>query len=377
MRPKSWLAIASAIALVVGIGLIAVVALISARGGALTGGSASDPVSSVIEPAQADPLPVVGPSGSPAPALEEGPSTVTGPGESLIQVPTGGADAANPTLSAAPSLGDAQTAAAGYRFVDAGLNRAALATVLARKFGIEGRPTRSEDGTWVVTPSRHALPRVRVEAGPMATWTFDWMPQAVSASASTTAASTPAASTPAPSVPVSPVPVSPLPVSPVLDGRAAEQVARSFLSSLGVPTDELDWQVEAIGASTVVTGWQVIAGQRTQAGWQMAFAADGQVTQASGFAATAVEMPGLPVLGPTAALARARQSKWSALGPTLLATAPGPRKPVIVSADLGLAQFTQPDGRLLILPAYVLTAEDGSTWSLVAVADEALSLVPD
>jgi len=147
-----------------------------------------------------------------------------------------------------------------------------------------------------------------------------------------------------------------------------------------------------------VTGWQVIAGQRTQAGWRMTFTADGQVTQASGFAATPIEIPDLPLLDATAALVRARQPQWSALGPTLLAAAPKPppsRAPspakeagpdaststgaldqrLISSAELGLAQFSQPDGRLLILPAYVLTAEDGSTWSLVAVADEALSLV--
>ena len=367
MRPRSRIVIASAIALVIGIGLSAFALVLSTRGGGLAGGSDPDPASSVIEPAEAEPLPVVGPSGSAVPAQEEGSSTPRSPRESLVEVPIGRPDPAAPVLSAAPELGDAQTSAVGYRFVDAGLNRAALATVLARKFGIEGRPTRRQDGTWVVTPSRHALPRVRVEAGPMAEWTFDWMPQAVSAAAATPAPVTAAPATAVPSVPA----------GPVLDGGAAEQVARSFLSSLGVPSDEIDWQVEAIGASTVVTGWQVIAGQRTQAGWRMAFAADGQVTQASGFAATAVEIPDLPVLGPTAALARSRQSQWSALGPTLLARASGPGRPIIVSAELALAQFTQPDGRLLILPAYVLTAEDGSTWSLVAVADEALSLVPE
>lgn len=373
--------IAIALALVIGVGLIIAVALATARVGALDAGSVPTSTSRVIEPAEAEPLPVVGPSETSEGALndsanDEGPSTPRVTDDSLIQVPRG--DAVSTTLAFRPStdLGEVSTTAIGYRFVDAGLNRAALVAVLARKFGIEGRPTRNEEGAWVVTPTRRSVPRVRVESGPMVEWVYDWSPQPTSSS---------------PAFP-------PASAAGTVDGGAAEEVTRAFLASLGVPIDELDWQVESIGGRTVVTGWQVIAGQRTQAGWRMTFTADGQVTQASGFAATPIEIPDLPVLDATAALVRARQPQWSALGPTLLAAAPKPptsRAPspakeagpdvststgaldqrLISSAELGLAQFSQPDGRLLILPAYVLTAEDGSTWSLVAVADEALSLV--
>jgi hypothetical protein len=47
----------------------------------------------------------------------------------------------------------------------------------------------------------------------------------------------------------------------------------------------------------------------------------------------------------------------------------------VTGAELGLAQYWQPDGGLLILPAYRLAGEDGSSWSLLAVGDEYVAFV--
>ncbi|PPL15659.1 hypothetical protein, partial [Microterricola pindariensis] len=44
----------------------------------------------------------------------------------------------------------------------------------------------------------------------------------------------------------------------------------------------------------------------------------------------------------------------------------------IVSARLGLASQWQPDGSVLVIPAYELTDADGGTWSVIAVADSML-----
>ena len=46
------------------------------------------------------------------------------------------------------------------------------------------------------------------------------------------------------------------------------------------------------------------------------------------------------------------------------------------SADLGVAQYWQPDGSLLILPAYVITASDGSRWSVLAIDGSYVDFVP-
>jgi len=336
------------------------------------------PTSSMIEPATSDPLPVVGPTEV---SVDSDEQLGTTPGSQIL-VAQGELDPQSPGFVADPGLDDTAGTALGYRFEDVGLNRAALTAVLARKFGIQGRPVRSADGVWAVRTQGSPLSQVRVEPGPMVAWAFESRPSTTSTTdASTGAAPTGAAQTGAGQT-------SPPDLAEI--APTAEAMTRAFLGDLGVPLDELDWQVEVIDGSTVVTGWQVIADQRTSAGWQVVYDAAGQISKATGFAATPVEVEDLPVLGARSALDRASQPRWSALGPTLLTPAmplssaaaspsPAPGSPaprVIVAADLTLAQFTQPDGRLLALPTYVLTAEDGSTWSLVAVADQALRLLP-
>jgi hypothetical protein len=49
---------------------------------------------------------------------------------------------------------------------------------------------------------------------------------------------------------------------------------------------------------------------------------------------------------------------------------------VATGAELSLAQYWQPDGTLLILPAYrVTTADDRGTWAIIAVAQTAVEFV--
>jgi len=356
------------------------------------------PTSSMIEPATSDPLPVVGPTEV---SVDSDEQLGTTPGSQIL-VAQGELDPQSPGFVADPGLDDTAGTALGYRFEDVGLNRAALTAVLARKFGIQGRPVRSADGVWAVRTQGSPLSQVRVEPGPMVAWAFESRPSTTSTTdASTGAAPTGAAQTGAAQTGAAQTGAAQTGAAQTGAGQTsppdlaeiaptAEAMTRAFLGDLGVPLDELDWQVEVIDGSTVVTGWQVIADQRTSAGWQVVYDAAGQISKATGFAATPVEVEDLPVLGARSALDRASQPRWSALGPTLLTPAmplssaaaspsPAPGSPaprVIVAADLTLAQFTQPDGRLLALPTYVLTAEDGSTWSLVAVADQALRLLP-
>ncbi len=44
----------------------------------------------------------------------------------------------------------------------------------------------------------------------------------------------------------------------------------------------------------------------------------------------------------------------------------------LVGATLGLTSQYQPDGSIMLIPAYTMTATDGGTWTVVAVADERL-----
>lgn len=333
------------------------------------------PTSGVIEPPDSAPLPVVGPTVPQQPATSSAtPEPVPGDGQGGAATPEAVSEPETVTLfTPAPGLDDRATTAAGYGFQDGGLDRRAFAGLLARKFGVEGTPQRTSSGSWVVAGPTSGLPRIEVMPGPMVTWQFI----------------APATSRPSDA----PVPSGPTPSgTPVLMDEAdgATAVVRAFLADLGVPVDDVDWQVEVTSDGTIVTGWQVIAGQRTTVGWRVVLDSAGEMTGASGFAASPVLIEGYEVIGARSAVDRSQQPQWAALGPTPLTPAPAPapaptgsagsfdgrpvagmalRTVVVTSADLGLAQFTQPDGGLLILPAYVLTGEDGSTWSLVAVSD--------
>ena len=48
----------------------------------------------------------------------------------------------------------------------------------------------------------------------------------------------------------------------------------------------------------------------------------------------------------------------------------------IVKADLGVAQYYQPNGSVVLLPTYQLTGSDKSTWTVIAVTDSALDMTP-
>jgi hypothetical protein len=153
---------------------------------------------------------------------------------------------------------------------------------------------------------------------------------------------------------------------------------------------------------TAVTAWQLAADARTRLSWQVDFAPGDAVVGASGFSAGLEEVPGYPVVGAATAVRRAGLPTWSAIGPSPLfadpptdasasptpSPTPAPIAPagrpvlripmsgiVVTGAELGLAQFWQPDGDLLILPSYLLTGDDGSRWSLIGVTSDYVRFV--
>ena len=157
-------------------------------------------------------------------------------------------------------------------------------------------------------------------------------------------------------------------------------------------------QVDRFADRTRVTAWQKVNGARTQLSWTVGLGRAGSVVSASGFAAGLVEIPGYPVVGAATAVRRASLPTWAVLGPRALDAAPQSAAPtpstrptlnasgrpalrvpvsdvVVTGAELALAQFWQPDGDLLILPAYRLTGDDGSQWSLIAVTGNDVSFI--
>ena len=201
------------------------------------------------------------------------------------------------------------------------------------------------------------------------------------------------------------------PEVPPMGQREALREARKILGTLGVSEQSVDgidveWETGGDDYTTWVTAWQRVDGQRTQLSWSFTFTGE-QVAWANGFAAGLEQVPSYPIVGARTAVTRSSEPKFSALGPTPLdygvvmpmaearddatvssetaATAPvgDPRRVqvwwdpmVAVSAERALAQYWQPDGTLLILPAYrVTTAEDRGTWAIIAVAETAIDFI--
>jgi hypothetical protein len=179
--------------------------------------------------------------------------------------------------------------------------------------------------------------------------------------------------------------------------KEAVAQAKEVLAAVGVDPDSVEWEVYRDDYSASATAWQVVNGQRTNMAWSFAYSQTGQLQWASGFAAELVEVPAYPIVGARTAIERMKDPRWNSLlggGPIYAArdvavssaAQPGTSEPVtkdgrpvismpvstvvIDKAELGLTQYSQPDGSVLLVPAYVLTGADGSTWSVLAITEE-------
>ncbi len=196
--------------------------------------------------------------------------------------------------------------------------------------------------------------------------------------------------------------------APAPTGDAALGQVRDLLTLLGVDPAGFEIVVEDTGddtRSSQVTANQVVDGQRTGLAWSFTLV-DGGVQSLYGFlaplvdlgeypvvgAATAVDRLGDPRFGPSSGgvmpLARAEATDGAVTDdsvasddPTVPTTAaPGAaiswpvQQVTITGARLGVTQVVQADGAALLVPAYELTGDDGSTWSVVAVAEASLDL---
>ena len=310
------------------------------------------------------------------------------------------------SLVAGPDLTDEPGTAPGYRLDSEGVDQQALARQLAAAFGVEGKAVDQEYG-WMVGPIDGTGPSVWVGQDAMVSWSYSdpgvnpWACGAVvepmpADGSATTEPAAPASCDPA--------------VKPI-DEQDAVRQARRILSSLGVTGGSVDgvdieWESGSDDYTTWVTAWQRVDGQRTQLSWSFTFAGK-DVAWANGFAAGLVQVPSYPIVGALTAVTRSSDPRFASFGPTPLdfggvvpmgearddasvssdqaADVPqgDPRRVQVwwdpataTGAELTLAQYWQPDGTLLILPAYrVTTADDRGAWAIIAVAQTAVEFV--
>jgi len=288
---------------------------------------------------------------SPAPSSTGLIPTALDPAVSAIQQ----SDVRSQEFVAAKDLSNVKTTAIGYRVSAGGVTPVELASVIAQQFGVPGKPVKGDNNSYVVSGQANG-PEVTVFSDPLVRWHY-----------------------------TDPRLIAGKPVSQ----DTAKQIAKTLLAPLGVPVASAEWEITSDQNRVVVRAWLVLKGLRTELGWTVVVAPDGEVVWADGFAAALVAVPGYPVLGAADALERALKPGWGFAGPTpwtgsgstTLLAVPGPvptvkGRPVLVAgvqqllvdkAELGLAQFWQPDGSLLILPSYIVNTDDDRKWSLLAV----------
>jgi hypothetical protein len=307
-----------------------------------------------------------------------------------------------------PALPDEAGTASGYRFEAPDADPAGLAAAVARAFGVAG-DVREQDGMWVVGSADWTGPVVTVSRyGSTVSWSYSDPTAAPCAIAEPAVADSASASASGASAGSAPDAACPPADGPVPSAAEAEARARALLADLGLDADGLRWEATADSYAASASGTLVVEGQPTPVASWFGFGPGGVVQNASGTLARVVAIPGYPVLGARSAVLRAQEPGWGALlapqgGVMPLAAegargadgadtstasaaaappvAPAPEidgrpvaqlpiaRVVAESAQPALIAWYQPDGSTLMLPGYALTADDGSTWTVIAVAE--------
>lgn len=411
-------------AIAAGVALLAGTALAGAAVGRTT---APQPETvTAAAPVAEDALPVIGaaPNSPPLPAMGGTQSGAMGPGAMSSGAMSSGAmspesmsaDAAKssiyPGYSTAllpgPDLTDEAGTASGYRLASEGVDPEALARQLAAALGVAGEP-RDQDGSWLVGPEDGSGPMIWVSNDAMVSWSYSDPSQNPWACAEPV----PAESSDGSSDPGAPVAACE-PTEKPMDEQDAVRAAKKLLAAVGVTGDpaagiDIEWEAGSDDYTTWATAWQRVNDNRTQLSWSFTFGAKSPMW-ANGFAAGLEPVPAYPIVGALTAVVRSQDPRFSAFGPTPLdyggvmpmaeardtvtsgtgssdaeSTVPASDPSTVqvwwdpataVGAELTLAQYWQPDGTLLLLPAYrITTADDRGTWAIIAVDESAVSFI--
>lgn len=376
----------------------------------------------VAAPVADESLPVVGAASPPIPVVA-GQSGANAPAGSPEAMSAAGSPAVADKAMIYPGYGaamlpgsdltDEPGTAPGYRLDADGIDLEALARQLGAAFGVPGEPTKQDYG-WTVGSVDGTGPSIWIGDDAMVSWSYsDPTINPWECSGGAVIEPQPAPEDGSAAASPGSEPESCAPSEPPISERDAVRQARKILATLGVSDQAVDgidveWESGSDDFTTWVTAWQRVDGQRTQLSWSFTFAGE-TVAWANGFAAGLEQVPSYPIVGARTAVTRTSDPRFTAFGPTPLdygiavpmaearddaavssdasasANVPqgDPRRVQVwwdpmtaTGAELSLAQYWQPDGTLLILPAYrVTTADDRGTWAIIAVAQTAVEFV--
>jgi hypothetical protein len=190
---------------------------------------------------------------------------------------------------------------------------------------------------------------------------------------------------------------------------AAIDTLRSLISSTGRDPGAFEYASQVYEGSPTrsAQAWPLVDGQRADQAWYLELA-EGGIVNASGSLAETVQLGDYPVVSEQEAFERLSDPRFGAqvtampfaaqdaksaeatapteyLPPTEPPAIPGDGTAIswpvddveIVDARLGLATQWQPDGSVLLVPAYEFTDAAGGTWSVIAVADSKLDFATE
>jgi hypothetical protein len=329
-----------------------------------------------------------------------------------------------------PQLADAATA---WNFPAGATADQAAIQRIAELFGVQGEVRElSADmgGGWMVGPEDYSGPTITVSTDGMLSWWYS-APMAWEGSAacddaisvrepSSPETTAPAGTEPAvdPAVDVAPEPIcEPAPPEGVPSEDDAKAKASELLSSLGVPVDQVEFEVYADEWSASVTAFSVLDGIRTGATYSVGFGEQGALTWASGYLAEPQRVGDYPLVGCEAGVARLNEENSSWMYPMARAGTyggiepasadqvvssevlpaetlpvdiapiePGGEEPVEVPSEPLVVTLTEcrldrtmvwaADNTTWLLPAYTFSSTDGGTYTVIAIDDSFVEM-PD
>ena len=287
-------------------------------------------------------------------------------------------------------LATTESTALAYAFDAHAASNAANVTALASALGIEGT-AELKNGGWTVGPQDGTAPSIYV--GLDGTLGFYYSNPLIN---------------PWQCVEGTDVAKQCEPTGDLPSEDAAIDALRSLIASVGRDPATFEFTSETWegAVSRMAQAWPVVDGQRLDQAWSLELT-DAGVFSASGALADIValgdyavvseeegferlsdprfgaQMTNMPIaLREQSAIA---SEEWAAPTPTEPPATPTegtslswPVNEVeIVSARLGLTSQWQPDGSVLVVPAYEFTDAEGATWSVIAVADSMLDFESD
>lgn len=282
----------------------------------------------------------------------------------------------------ASGLSTSAGSAAAYTFDARGSSNAATVAALAAALGVEGTPEQ-RDGAWFVGSPDGSTSFVSVSLDGTLSFSFTdplINPWDCGLDAAATESCDPPTDLPSES--------------------AAIDALRALIVSVGRDADAYEFTSESWEGSFTRSAQAslLIDGQRVDQSWSIELTSAGTYS-AYGSLANVVPLGDYTILSEQDAFERLSDPRFGAqmtampmavrelsataeewVAPTEPPATPTAETPLswsvnqvqIVSARLGLASQWQPDGSVLVVPAYEFTDAEGATWSVIAVADSQL-----